>query len=186
MNRKSQNQADNFTEDELQQISLSYDRMVRLMEKDDPNLRHPYHWYKYGEFGPYSWRGIVIGDPTSDERVTLISEVRDQEEREKIEHRCFLQTSASVKTYCNSLSRRPISTENQRFDGGEGPSTSYYIFAFALPFSLLVVTIFASIRVVDKLDRDYFRRYVRFCEMFFFFWSFVYLIGCVCFWVMWV
>ncbi|KAE8124704.1 hypothetical protein FH972_019566 [Carpinus fangiana] len=88
-NRKSQNQADNFTEDELQQIGLGYDRMVRFMEKDDPNLRHPFDWYKYGEFGPYSWRGVVVGDPIrgrfSDERVTLISEVRDQEEWEKIE-----------------------------------------------------------------------------------------------------
>ncbi|RVW43013.1 hypothetical protein CK203_090072 [Vitis vinifera] len=70
-------------------IGLGYDRMVRFMEKDDPNLRHPYDWYKYGEFGPYSWRGIVLGDPIrgrmSDECVTLIGEVRDQEEWEKIE-----------------------------------------------------------------------------------------------------
>ncbi|KAG5064328.1 hypothetical protein JHK85_005511 [Glycine max] len=35
------NYPDNFTEDELQQIGLGYDRMVRFMEKDDPNLRHP-------------------------------------------------------------------------------------------------------------------------------------------------
>jgi hypothetical protein len=88
-NRKSQNQADNFTEDELQQIGLGYDRMVRFMEKDDPNLRHPYDWYKYGEFGPYSWRGVVVGDPIrgrfSDEGMTLSSEVRDREEWEKIE-----------------------------------------------------------------------------------------------------
>ena len=70
-------------------IGLGYDRMVRFMEKDDPNLRHPYDWYKYGEFGPYSWRGIVLGDPIrgrmSDECVTLIGEVKDQEEWEKIE-----------------------------------------------------------------------------------------------------
>jgi hypothetical protein len=56
--------------------------MVRFMEKDDPNLRHPFDWYKYGEFGSYSWRGVVIGDPIrgrfSDERVTLISEVRNR------------------------------------------------------------------------------------------------------------
>ncbi|KAL6314559.1 hypothetical protein AAG906_026898 [Vitis piasezkii] len=83
------NYADNFSEEELQMIGLGYDRMVRFMEKDDPNLRHPYDWYKYGEFGPYSWRGIVLGDPIrgrmSDECVTLIGEVRDQEEWEKIE-----------------------------------------------------------------------------------------------------
>lgn len=89
LHKNSKNQADNFTEDELQQIGLGYDRSVRFMEKDDPNLRHPYDWYKYGEFGPYSWRGVVVGDPIrgrfSDERVTLISEVRDQEEWEKIE-----------------------------------------------------------------------------------------------------
>ncbi|KAB1216482.1 hypothetical protein CJ030_MR4G018577 [Morella rubra] len=88
-NPKNSNHADNFTEDELQEIGLGYDRMVRFMEKDDPRLRHPYDWYKYGEFGPYSWRGVVVGDPIrgrfSDERVTLISEVRDQEEWEKIE-----------------------------------------------------------------------------------------------------
>lgn len=83
------NYPDNFSEDELQQIGLGYDRMVRFMEKDDPNLRHPYDWYKYGEFGPYSWRGVVLGDPVrgrfTDERVTIINEVRDHEEWEKIE-----------------------------------------------------------------------------------------------------
>ena len=88
-NPKNKNHADNFTEDELQQIGLGYDRMVRFMEKDDPNLRHPFDWYKYGEFGPYSWRGVVVGDPIrgrfSDEQVTIISQVKDQEEWEKIE-----------------------------------------------------------------------------------------------------
>ncbi|XP_068655997.1 uncharacterized protein [Aristolochia californica] len=83
------NHADNFTEDELQMIGLGYDRMVRFMEKDDPNLRHPYDWYKYGEYGPYRWRGIVVGQPIrgrfSDENVTLIGQVRDHEEWEKIE-----------------------------------------------------------------------------------------------------
>ncbi|XP_057958614.1 uncharacterized protein LOC131151383 [Malania oleifera] len=83
------NYPNNFSEEELQMIGLGYDRMVRFMEKDDPNLRHPYDWYKYGEFGPYSWRGIVLGDPIrggmSDECVTLIGEVRDHEEWEKIE-----------------------------------------------------------------------------------------------------
>ncbi|XP_040992954.1 uncharacterized protein LOC121239719 isoform X2 [Juglans microcarpa x Juglans regia] len=36
-----------------------------------------------------------------------------------------------------------------------GLSTSSYVFAFALPLSLLAITIFASIRVADKLDRDF-------------------------------
>ncbi|KAF5181333.1 2-C-methyl-D-erythritol 4-phosphate cytidylyltransferase [Thalictrum thalictroides] len=85
----NRNHADNFTEDELQMIGLGYDRMVRFMDKDDPNLRHPFDWYKYGEFGPYSWRGIVIGDPIrgrfSDERVSMIGEVRDHQEWEQIE-----------------------------------------------------------------------------------------------------
>lgn len=83
------NYANNFSEDELQQIGLGYDRMVRFMEKDDPNLRHPYDWYKYGQFGPYSWRGVVLGEPIrgrfTDECVSIISEVRDHEEWEKIE-----------------------------------------------------------------------------------------------------
>ncbi|KAL6543784.1 hypothetical protein OROGR_010281 [Orobanche gracilis] len=83
------NYPDNFSEEELQMIGLGYDRMVRFMDKDDPNLKHPYDWYKYGQFGPYSWRGVVLGDPVrgrfSDERVTMIGEVRDQEEWEKIE-----------------------------------------------------------------------------------------------------
>ncbi|KGN55067.1 uncharacterized protein LOC101207599 [Cucumis sativus] len=87
--KSNRNYADNFSEDELQQIGLGYDRMVRFMEKDDPNLRHPYDWYKYGEFGPYSWRGVVVGEPIrgrfTDERVTIISEVKDHEEWEKIE-----------------------------------------------------------------------------------------------------
>ncbi|GLT66019.1 hypothetical protein SLA2020_384150 [Shorea laevis] len=36
-----------------------------------------------------------------------------------------------------------------------GPSTSSYVFAFALPLSLLAATIFTSIRVADKLESDY-------------------------------
>ncbi|MCL7046502.1 hypothetical protein MKW94_009775 [Papaver nudicaule] len=83
------NQADNFTEDELQMVGLGYDRMVRFMEKDDPNLKHPYDWYKYGEYGPYSWRGIVVGDPVRahiwEEGVTMIQEVNSHEEWEEIE-----------------------------------------------------------------------------------------------------
>ncbi|XP_030457910.2 uncharacterized protein LOC115678651 [Syzygium oleosum] len=89
LKKPSKNHADNFSEEELQVIGQGYDRMVRFMEKDDPSLRHPHDWYKYGEFGPYSWRGVVVGDPIrgrfSDERVTIISEVRDHEEWEKIE-----------------------------------------------------------------------------------------------------
>ncbi|WCJ32273.1 hypothetical protein M5689_013710 [Euphorbia peplus] len=85
----NRNHADNFTEDELNMIGLGYDRMVRFMEKDDPNIKHPYDWYKYGEFGPYSWRGVVVGDPIvgkfTDERVTMYGEVKDQEEWERIE-----------------------------------------------------------------------------------------------------
>jgi hypothetical protein len=49
-----------------------------------------------------------------------------------------------------------------------GLSTNYYIFAFALPFSLLAITIFASIRVADKLDRDYLQE-VREIYLFLFF-----------------
>ncbi|KZV42138.1 hypothetical protein F511_29817 [Dorcoceras hygrometricum] len=83
------NYPDNFSEEDLQMIGLGYDRMVRFMDKDDPNLKHPYDWYKYGQFGPYSWRGVVLGDPIrgmfSDERVSMIGEVRDLEEWEKIE-----------------------------------------------------------------------------------------------------
>ncbi|XP_077235388.1 uncharacterized protein LOC143877287 [Tasmannia lanceolata] len=85
----SRNHADNFSEEELQMIGFGYDRMVRFMEKDDPNLRHPNDWYKYGQYGPYSWRGIVVGDPIrgrfSDERVSMISPVKDHEEWEEIE-----------------------------------------------------------------------------------------------------
>ncbi|XP_050368797.1 uncharacterized protein LOC126786876 [Argentina anserina] len=81
--------ADNFTQDELQQIGLGYDRMVRFMEKDDPNLLRPDDWYKYGEFGPYSWKGVVVGDPVrgrfTDVRVTIMSGVRDEEEWERID-----------------------------------------------------------------------------------------------------
>lgn len=80
---------DSFTDEELQMIGLGYDRVVRFMDKDDPNLRHPHDWYKYGRYGPYSWRGIVVGPPIrgrfSDERVTLISQVRDHEEWEEID-----------------------------------------------------------------------------------------------------
>ncbi|XP_057461689.1 uncharacterized protein LOC130751944 [Actinidia eriantha] len=80
---------DNFSEEELQMIGLGYDRMVQFMERDDPNLKHPHDWYKYGEFGPYSWRGVVLGEPIrgrfSDECVSMIGEVRDHEEWDRIE-----------------------------------------------------------------------------------------------------
>lgn len=70
-------------------VGLGYDRMVRFMEKDDPNLKHPHDWYKYGEYGPYSWRGIVVGDPVRahiwEEGVTMIQEVNSHEEWEEIE-----------------------------------------------------------------------------------------------------
>ncbi|XP_061344008.1 uncharacterized protein LOC133289982 [Gastrolobium bilobum] len=36
-----------------------------------------------------------------------------------------------------------------------GPSTSSYVFAFALPFSLLAITAFTSIRIAEKLDQQY-------------------------------
>ncbi|KAL5543649.1 hypothetical protein UlMin_007433 [Ulmus minor] len=36
-----------------------------------------------------------------------------------------------------------------------GPTTSSYIFAFVLPFSLIILTVFTSIRIADKLDRDF-------------------------------
>lgn len=59
------------------------------MEKDDPEIRHPHDWYKYGEYGPYSWRGVVVGEPIrgrfTDERVTIYGEVKNLEEWEKIE-----------------------------------------------------------------------------------------------------
>ncbi|XP_058107190.1 uncharacterized protein LOC131250851 [Magnolia sinica] len=35
------------------------------------------------------------------------------------------------------------------------PSNTSLIFAFVFPLSLLIVTIFTSIRIADKLDRDY-------------------------------
>ncbi|OWM78424.1 uncharacterized protein LOC116188309 isoform X1 [Punica granatum] len=38
---------------------------------------------------------------------------------------------------------------------GAGPSSSSYAFAFVFPLSLLAATIFASIRISDKLDRDF-------------------------------
>ncbi|GAB2284386.1 hypothetical protein Dimus_018840 [Dionaea muscipula] len=83
------NYPDNFSEEELQMMGLGYDRMVRFMEKDDPNLKHPYDWYKYGEFGPYSWRGVVLGDPVrgqlTDECAAMFGTVRNHEEWDKIE-----------------------------------------------------------------------------------------------------
>ncbi|XP_074567544.1 uncharacterized protein LOC141824202 [Curcuma longa] len=99
--RQAGNQADNFTDDELQAIGLGYDRAVRFLSKDHPLLRHPYDWYKYGRYGPYSWRGIVVGPPIrgrfSDDRVTLINDVRTHEEWDEID-----QFEMS-KDYCSRL-----------------------------------------------------------------------------------
>lgn len=36
-----------------------------------------------------------------------------------------------------------------------GPGTSSYVLAFVLPFSLVVITVLTSIRIADKLDRDF-------------------------------
>ena len=47
-------QADVFTDAELEMIGMGYDRAVRFMDgPDDPRLRHPHDWYKYGRYGPY-------------------------------------------------------------------------------------------------------------------------------------
>ncbi|KAG0475639.1 hypothetical protein HPP92_015325 [Vanilla planifolia] len=87
--RASTQQADYFTEEELEAVGLGYDRAVRFMSQDHPKLRHPFDWYKYGKYGPYSWRGIVVGPPIrgrfTDERVTLMGEVHNHEEFEEIE-----------------------------------------------------------------------------------------------------
>lgn len=102
---------DKFTEDELEMIGLGYDRMVRFMDKDDPRLRHPYDWFKYGEFGPYSWRGVVVGDPVrgtiSDECVTMFSEVENHEEFEKIEqHEMNIDFQKRVKELDSNVGLR--------------------------------------------------------------------------------
>ncbi|ESQ48486.1 hypothetical protein EUTSA_v10022322mg, partial [Eutrema salsugineum] len=102
---------DKFTEEELEMIGLGYDRMVRFMDKDDPRLRHPYDWFKYGEFGPYSWRGVVVGDPVrgsiSDECVTMIGEVENHEEFEKIEqHEMNIDFQKRVKELDSNVGLR--------------------------------------------------------------------------------
>lgn len=102
---------DKFTEEELEMIGLGYDRMVRFMDKDDPRLHHPYDWFKYGEFGPYSWRGVVVGDPVrgtiSDECVTMIGEVENHEEFEKIEqHEMNLAFQKRVKELDSNVGLR--------------------------------------------------------------------------------
>ncbi|KAM0917099.1 hypothetical protein ACQ4PT_009731 [Festuca glaucescens] len=78
-------QADAFTDEELEMIGLGYDRSVRFMDgPDDPRLRHPHDWYRFGAYGPYSWRGIVVGPPIrgrfSDDRVSLMAEVANHDE----------------------------------------------------------------------------------------------------------
>jgi hypothetical protein len=83
--RAASGQADAFTDEELEMIGLGYDRSVRFMDgPDDPRLRHPHDWYRFGAFGPYSWRGIVVGPPIrgrfSDDRVSLMSEVDDHDD----------------------------------------------------------------------------------------------------------
>lgn len=50
-NKQASNQADSFTEEELEMIGLGYDRAVRFMSgPDDPRLRHPHDWYCSGAF----------------------------------------------------------------------------------------------------------------------------------------
>ncbi|KAK8961227.1 hypothetical protein KSP40_PGU017790 [Platanthera guangdongensis] len=110
--RTSADQPDSFTDDELEMIGLGYDRAVRFMSKDDPMLRHPHDWYKYGQYGPYSWRGIVVGSPIrgrfTDERVTLIGEVRNHEEFEQIERfEMADEYSRRVKDLNHALDLRP-------------------------------------------------------------------------------
>ncbi|XP_048558123.1 uncharacterized protein LOC125538862 [Triticum urartu] len=88
--RAASGQADAFTDEELEMIGLGYDRSVRFMDgPDDPRLRHPHDWYRFGAFGPYSWRGIVVGPPIrgrfSDDRVSLMSEVADHDEWDRNE-----------------------------------------------------------------------------------------------------
>ncbi|KAJ4977565.1 hypothetical protein NE237_008345 [Protea cynaroides] len=91
----------------------------------------------------------------------------------------------SSALHLNTRSRasfRPLQTFSSpaiRFPGGlyrwntrglvvrtrAGPSANSLIFAFVLPLSLLVATIFTSIKIADKLDRDYLEDLVLYQSM---------------------
>ena len=58
-----------------------------------------------------------------------------------------------------------------------GPGTNTYIFAFVLPLSLLAITVFTSIRIADKLDREFLEEVFFFILYFDFFVPISYFFG---------
>lgn len=103
-----EDQKEEFTEEELQMIGLGYERTVRFKEPDDPTLRHPLDWYKYGPYSPHARKGIVVGKPVrgrmSDMRVTMFSNVKDAEEQERIDqHDAMVDYDNNLRGFDESI-----------------------------------------------------------------------------------
>lgn len=103
-----ENQEEEFTEEELQMIGLGYERTVRFKEPDDPTLKHPLDWYKYGPYSPHARKGIVVGKPVrgrmSDMRVTMFSTVKDAEEQERIDqHDAMVDYENNLRGFDESI-----------------------------------------------------------------------------------
>lgn len=103
-----EDQKEEFTEEELQMIGLGYERTVRFKEPDDPSLRHPLDWYKYGPYSPHARKGVVVGKPVrgtmSDMRVTMFSTVKDAEEQERIDqHDAVVDYENKIKVFDESI-----------------------------------------------------------------------------------
>lgn len=103
-----EDQKEEFTEEELQMIGLGYERTVRFKEPNDPSLRHPLDWYKYGPYSPHARKGVVVGKPVrgtmSDMRVTMFSTVKDAEEQERIDqHDAMVDYENNIRAFDESV-----------------------------------------------------------------------------------
>ncbi|KDP40489.1 hypothetical protein JCGZ_24488 [Jatropha curcas] len=62
----------------------------------------------------------------------------------------LVPTSLAIRFAGDGQTKRGLSLVTRA-----GPSTTSYVFAFVFPMSLLIATVITSIKIADKLDRDY-------------------------------
>ncbi|GLJ55657.1 hypothetical protein SUGI_1195340 [Cryptomeria japonica] len=97
-----------FTEDELQMMGFGYERNVRFKDQNDPYIRNPLDWFKYGPYSPQASKGVVVGKPIRgrfyDNRVTMFTTVKDAEEQERIDqHDAVVDYDRKIESFDESV-----------------------------------------------------------------------------------
>lgn len=95
--------------------------------------------------------GLLIFKPASFSRSLPTTTATATRASFKPPHKVFFPT---VRFPCDPICRK-TRDRGLTVVTRAGPSTSSYVFAFFLPFSLIVITVLTSIRIADKLDQKF-------------------------------